>query len=74
MCGEHDRPRHEHGPGFGPGFRGGFRRRGFGPGPFPSRDEWLERLEAHRERLEQDLANVRDLIERLRDEPDPSPA
>ena len=32
---------------------------------FPSRDEWLERLQAHAERLEQDLANVRDLIERL---------
>lgn len=64
MCHEHGhhRGRHEH------GFRGGFGRRGF-----PSRDEWLERLEAHRERLEQDLANVRDLIERLRSDA-PGPA
>jgi hypothetical protein len=74
MCGEHGRHRHEHGPGFGPGFRGGFGRRGFGPGGFPGREEWLERLEAHRERLEQDLANVGDLIEHLRDAPGQSPA
>lgn len=62
MCGEHvhHTAGHRHG---GRGF--GFRR-GFGPGGFPTRDEWLDRLEAHREHLEQDLANVRDLIERLR--------
>lgn len=74
MCGQHG----EHGYGPGPGFgrRGGpgrgFRR-GFGPGGFPTRDEWLERLEEHRERLERDLANVRDLIERLRGDAPPSP-
>ena len=63
MCHEHGHRVHER------GFGGGFGRRGF-----PSRDEWLERLEAHRERLEQDLANVRDLIERLRDAPGHAPA
>lgn len=64
MCREHS---HEHGHGPGYGFRG-FGRRGF-----PSRDEWLQRLEAHRERLEQDLANVRDLIDRLGDRPPEQP-
>lgn len=46
--------------GFGRGFRG----RGF-----PSREEWLERLRAHRQQLEEDLANVHELIERLGDAP-----
>ena len=50
------------GPGGPRGFRG-FR------GGFPSREEWVERLEAHRDRLERDLANVRELIERLQDAP-----
>jgi hypothetical protein len=56
MCHEHEN---------GPRRRG---RRGVGRHGFPSRQEWLERLEGHRERLEQDLANVRELIERLRDD------
>jgi len=55
MCGGH----HHGGPGFGRGFRG---RRGF-----PNRQEWLERLQEHQQRLEQDLANVKELIERLGD-------
>ncbi len=56
MCGGHQ------------GGHGGFRGRGFRfRGVFPSRDEWLERLQAHRDQLEQDLANVRELIERLGD-------
>jgi hypothetical protein len=61
--------------GRGPGFAGrrGFRG-GFGRGAFPAREEWVERLEAHRERLESDLANVRELIARLKDEPEPGPA
>jgi hypothetical protein len=54
MCG-HGQHRH----GFGPG-RG---RRGF-----PSREQWVERLEAYRERLERDLGNVDELLKRLRDE------
>lgn len=69
MCHEH-----QGGPGFGRG-RGA---RGFGAfggrRGFPSRDEWVERLEHHRDRLEQDLANVRDLIGRLKDEPQGEPA
>jgi hypothetical protein len=51
------------GPGRGPGFRA------FGRRPVPSREEWVERLEAHREQLQQDLANVEELLGRLRDEP-----
>ena len=64
---------HEHrGPGDGPhergrGYRGG--PRGFGRRGFPPREQWVERLEQHRERLEQDLANVRDLLVRLSDAP-----
>jgi hypothetical protein len=42
---------------YGRGFRG---RHGF-----PSREQWLERLQAHQQQLERDLANVRELIERL---------
>jgi len=51
--------RHGHHHGHGPG-RG---RRGF-----PSREQWVERLEAYRERLERDLGNVDELLKRLRDE------
>ena len=29
---------------------------------FPSREEWLERLRAHEQRLQADLKNVQDLI------------
>jgi ribosomal protein L19E len=60
MCG-HEHGRHGH--------RRGRRGRGF-----PSREEWVERLEAHRERLERDLGNVDELLKRLRDEqPGPAP-
>ena len=56
MCGAH----HEHrGHGHGRGFRG-FGRRGF-----PSRDVWVERLQSYEQHLEQELKNVRDVIERL---------
>jgi hypothetical protein len=54
MCGGH----HEH-RGHGRGFRG-FGRRGF-----PSRDVWVERLQSYEQHLEQELKNVRDVIERL---------
>jgi hypothetical protein len=66
MCGhEHERSRGHH---RGPGFRS-FGRRGF-----PSRDEWLERLQGHEERLENDLRNVRELIGLLaRGETPPQP-
>lgn len=57
MCGHHH---HHHGHG---GWRE-FRRRGV-----PSREEWVERLEAHRERLQHELANIDELLERLKDAP-----
>ena len=52
MCGGHH---HEH--------QGRGRR--FGRRGFPSRDVWVERLQAYQAHLEQELANVRDVIERL---------
>ena len=51
MCGGH----HEH--------RGYGRR--FGRRGFPSRDVWVERLQAYQAHLEEELQNVRDVIERL---------
>ena len=41
------------------------RGRRFGRRGFPSRDVWVERLQAYHPHLEQELANVRDVIERL---------
>lgn len=55
MCGQHEHHR---------GRRGfGFRRHGV-----PSAEEWVERLESHRERLERELANVDELLKRLKDD------
>jgi hypothetical protein len=54
--GEHAHGEHGRGHHRGSGFRG-FGRRGF-----PSREEWLERLQAHEQRLQADLKNVQDLI------------
>ena len=51
MCGGHHEQR-------------GFSRR-FGSRGFPSRDVWVERLQAYQAHLEQELQNVRDVIERL---------
>jgi hypothetical protein len=42
----------------------GFRRHGV-----PSREEFVERLEGYRERLEHELANVDELLKRLKDAP-----
>ena len=50
---------HRHGWGHGP--RGLFR------GGFPSRHELLERLENHQRDLEQQLADIADVITHLRD-------
>ncbi|HEY8315603.1 MAG TPA: hypothetical protein VIG35_01975 [Gaiellaceae bacterium] len=36
-------------------------------GPFPNRQDLLERLETYRRDLEQELADVSDVIEHLRD-------
>jgi hypothetical protein len=51
---------HRHGGGHGRG-RIHFR------GPFPNRLDLLERLENYRRDLEQELADVSDVIEHLRD-------
>jgi hypothetical protein len=53
---------HRHGHHRGGGF---FRR------PFPNRQELLERLEQHQRDLEQELADVADVIAHLRDPGDP---
>jgi hypothetical protein len=45
----------------GPGFGFGFGRR-----RFPSPEEWIERLESHQRDLEEEAANVAELIRRLR--------
>jgi hypothetical protein len=42
----------------------GFRRHGV-----PSREQFVERLESYRERLEHELANVDELLKRLKDAP-----
>jgi hypothetical protein len=38
-------------------------RRGFRG--YPNREQWVDRLQAYREHLEQELKNVQELIERL---------
>ena len=44
-------------------------RRGFGRGHrrFPNREEWLRRLEEYQRDLEQETADVADLIRRLKE-------
>jgi len=42
--------------------------------PFPNRVELLERLEEYHRDLEQELADLDDLIRHLRDEPGQAPA
>ena len=59
----------------------GHHRRGRGGGPrilfrggFPNRQELLERLESYQRDLEQQLADIADVIAHLRDKPqDPQP-
>jgi hypothetical protein len=60
----HSHHRHGHGHGHGHG-RIHFR------GPFPNRLDLLERLENYRRDLEQELADVADLVRRLKDEAPP---
>jgi hypothetical protein len=47
-------------------------RHGCGPGRgrrrVPDREEWLRRLEEHQKDLEQEVADVADLIRRLKEE------
>jgi hypothetical protein len=64
--------RHHYGPPRegGPGRRGGFFRR-----PFPNREELIERLESHQRDLEQELANLDDILRHLRgSDQQPQPA
>ena len=62
--GEH--ARHHHHPGRGHGPRGLFR------GGFPNRRELIERLENHQRDLEQQLADIADVLAHLRDRGDES--
>jgi hypothetical protein len=62
----HHHREHHRGGGHGPG-RISFR------GPFPNRQELLERLDSYRRDLEQQLADVSDVIEHLRDRSEPQP-
>ena len=59
------RARHRGGPGCGPHGR---RHRSL------NREEWLARLEEYQRDLEQETADVADLIKRLRDEAPAQPA
>lgn len=53
----HGRRRHHGETRFGPGFR---RRR------FPNREEWLRSLEEYQRDLEQEVADVADLVRHLK--------
>ena len=49
--------------------RRGAGRHGFRGRRFPNREEWLRALEEHQRDLEQEIADVADLIRRLKDQP-----
>jgi hypothetical protein len=49
--------------------RGFGRRHGFGRRRFGDRESWLQRLEDYQRDLEQELADVSDIIRRLKEEP-----
>ena len=55
-----------HGRHFGPGHGPGEGRRGFFRRPFPSREELIDRLESYHRDLEQELANIDDVLQHLR--------
>ena len=59
--------------GYGPPWmrRAGRRGRGCcgGPARYPNREEWLRGLEEYQKDLEQEVADIADLIRRLREEP-----
>ena len=58
----HRRSRYHRGGGCGPGFH----RRA------PNREEWLRKLEEYQKDLEQEVADVADLIRRLKEEEKPA--
>jgi hypothetical protein len=60
---------HRHRHGFASPYRGG---RHFGR--FGNREEWLKRLEEYQRDLEQEVADVADMIRRLREEAPPQTA
>ena len=41
---------------------------GFGRRGYPTREEWIQALEDHQKDLEQEVADVADLIRRLKEE------
>ena len=55
----HRRQHRHYGRGCGPGF---------GPRRYPNREEWLRALEEYQKDLEQEVADIADLIRRLREE------
>lgn len=55
--------------GHGPG-----RKFGFGRRRFPDREEFVSRLEEHQRDLEQELADVSDVLKRLREDESPARA
>ena len=61
---------HGHHHGHGHGHRHG---RMLFRGPFPNRQELLERLESYQRDLEQELADIADVIAHLRDRGEPQP-
>ncbi len=56
------------------GHRAHWRGQGFRGRRFPNREEWLERLEEYQRDLEQEAADVADVIKRLREEQATQPA
>jgi hypothetical protein len=46
--------------------------RGRGFRSYPDRGQWIDRLEAYRGHLEDELKNVQELLERLGDKPAPA--
>jgi hypothetical protein len=50
------------------------RKFGFGRRRFPDREEFVSRLEEHQRDLEQELADVSDVLKRLREDESPAEA
>ena len=48
--------------------RGGCGGPGFGRHRYPTREEWIRALEEHQKDLEQEVADIADLLRRLKEE------